>query len=72
MSAIGEAFRALKQVVLMQSDLEKLQASVTQLGADVKGLSAGLGAVNNRVARLEGFIEGATAAGRAQPRLPEE
>lgn len=72
MSALGDAFNALKQVVLMQDRLVQLDGRVTALVADVDGLTDALADTRDRVSRLEGFIEGVGAAARqggGSPRL---
>lgn len=69
MSTVGDAFQALRQVLLIHANVERLEKSVDQLGDDVDGLAQALALVRDRVARLEGFIDGAAAVSNRRPRL---
>lgn len=71
MSALGDAFTALKSVILMQSRLDQLDKRMAAMASDVDGLTDALGMLRDRISRLEGIIEGAAmASGRAvQPRI---
>lgn len=69
MSTVGDAFQALKQVLLIHANVERLERSVDKLGDDVGDLAQAVGALRDRVSRLEGFIDGASAASRASPRI---
>ena len=73
MSALGDAFKALREVVLMQSHIERLQDDVRTLTSDLDGLGTLVALLRDRVSRIEGLIEGAAmASGRfTPPRLPE-
>ncbi len=72
MSAIGEAFAAIRRIVLMDANIERLDAQVSELSDNVDGLASGLAGLSDRVARLEGFIQGAAAASQVTPRLPRD
>jgi t-SNARE complex subunit (syntaxin) len=66
---VGDAFQALRQVLLIHANVERLERSVGQLGDDVDGLAEAMSNLRDRVSRVEGFIDGATAASRNHPRL---
>ncbi|NTS65440.1 hypothetical protein HRV97_09720 [Sphingomonas sp. HHU CXW] len=70
MSAIGDALAAIRQVILMQQRMDQLDGRITQLVADVDGLTDALSNMRDRVSRLEGIIEGAVMAAR-QRRIEE-
>ncbi len=70
MSAIGDALAAIRQVILMQQRMDQLDGRITQLVADVDGLTDALSNMRDRVSRLEGIIEGAAMAAR-QRRIEE-
>ena len=70
MSAIGDALAAIRQVILMQQRMDQLDGRITQLVADVGGLTDALSNMRDRVSRLEGIIEGAAMAAR-QRRIEE-
>lgn len=72
MSAVSDMLKGLRQVLLIETNVARLERSVERLSGDVDGLAEGLGAVRDRVSRLEGFVEGAAAASRARPRLPRD
>ena len=70
MSAIGDALAEIRQVILMQQRMDQLDGRITQLVADVDGLTDALSNMRDRVGRLEGIIEGAAMAAR-QRRIEE-
>ena len=70
MSAFGDALKAMRQVVLLHSRVEALDQRITTVAGDVDGLTDVVGALRDRVARLEGFLEGAAAA--SKPRLRDK
>ncbi len=70
MSTLRDAFEALRRVVLKDANIERLERNVGDLAGNVDGLADGLANLRDRVARLEGFVEGAAAASQARPRLP--
>lgn len=72
MSALGDAFQAIRRIALMDANIERLEANVADLADSVDGLADGLGALRDRVSRLEGFIEGAAAVSARRPELPRE
>ena len=72
MSGLGEAFAALKNIALLHERVANLRGDVEKLNANVAGLREYAVAIDKRVARLEGFIEGAAAASGRRPRLPKD
>jgi predicted nuclease with TOPRIM domain len=72
MSALSDSLAALKNVVLMQERLESMRSEQRRIAEDVSGLADMVAAVRDRVARLEGIIEGAAMASRARSELPKE
>lgn len=70
MSAISDALAAIRQLILMQQRMDQLDGRITQLVADVDGLTDALSNMRDRVSRLEGIIEGAAMAAR-QRRIEE-
>ncbi|MBY0306210.1 MAG: hypothetical protein B7Y43_16470 [Sphingomonas sp. 28-62-20] len=70
MSAFGDAFTALKSVILMQSRLDQLDKRMATMASDMDGLTEAMGMLRDRVSRMEGIIEGAAMASR-QRRIEE-
>lgn len=70
MSSLSDAFKAIQQVMLMQSRIEQLEHSNTRVGQDVKGIARAVDHLGERVARIEGFIDGVATASRPK-RLPK-
>ena len=68
MSAIGDALKALRTVLLMQEDMRLLKQTAVAQGEQLTRLAQAHGELRDRVSRIEGFIEGAAAASR-QPRI---
>ena len=72
MSGLGDAFAALKNIALLHERVGILRTDVEALNGNVAGLRDYAVSIDNRLARLEGFIQGAAAAGSKQFRLPKE
>lgn len=72
MTGLGEAFLALKNVVLLHERMNQLQKEMEELARMQAELGSAVGAIDRRLARLEGFIEGAAAASRGRPELPKD
>ena len=64
MSVVGDAFNALRQVILMQSRLDQLDGRISRMAGDIDGLTDALSTLRDRISRLEGVIEGAAMATR--------
>lgn len=62
MSLLTDALKTIQQFILIESRIEYLKAANDALRTDMRDLAYGLDAVSVRVARIEGFIEGAAAA----------
>lgn len=72
MSAIGDAFNALRTVLLLQDDVRQLKESVARQSERLTRLAEAHVDLRDRVSRLEGMIEGAAmAAGNRQRRIEE-
>jgi hypothetical protein len=75
MGAVGDILAGIKQVVLLQENVERLQKDVEALVRDVGRIRDYAGDIDRRVARIEGVMEGygrATASAPRQPRLPKK
>jgi hypothetical protein len=70
-SALGEAFAALKNVMLMQDKLERMQKEIEASAADLRGVRDYAIEIDKRVARIEGVMEGYQRAA-ASTRLPKK
>ena len=70
MSAIGDALKALRTVLMMQEDVRVLKESARAQSERLASLAEAHGALRERVSRLEGVIEGASMASR-QRRIEE-
>jgi hypothetical protein len=68
-SGLGEAFVALKNVMLLHERVERLQRELEGLARNQADLGSAVSGIDKRLARLEGFIEGAAAASAQQPKL---
>jgi hypothetical protein len=72
MSAIGDAFAGLRKVLLMQENIERLEKNFEKLSADLIRTRDYAASIEQRVARVEGVVEGYGRAMSAQPRLPQD
>ena len=70
MSVSDKTWGVLKSFVLYQETIKAVREDLAALGSDVAMLSRAHASLAQRVARLEGFIEGASAASR-QRRIEE-
>lgn len=70
MSALGDAVGAIKSVLLMQTNLERLERVVERQDQDIGGLREAMTLMNNRLIRIETMIEMSTRASQ-QPRIDQ-
>lgn len=74
MSGFGDAFAALKNVMLLHERVERVQKDVERFSGDLKDSNRWVADIDRRVARIEGVMEGyerAWQSGR-RPQLPKE
>ena len=71
MSAIGDALKALRSVLLLQEEVRLLKESAQAQSERLTRLAEAHGGLRDRVSRLEGVIEGAAMAAR-QRRIESE
>lgn len=64
MSAIGDALKALRTVLMMQEDVRLLKQTAVTQGEQLARLAQAHGELRDRVSRIEGFIEGAATTSR--------
>lgn len=69
MSVVGDAFTALKNVMLLHERIEGVRSDVERLTTDLKGLTEYVVSVDKRLVRIETMIEMAGRAGGGQPRI---
>lgn len=78
MGAVGDILAGIKQVILLQENVARLQKDIEDLARDVGRIRDYAGDIDRRVARIEGVMEGyGRAAVQARPaarqkRLPKE
>lgn len=76
MGSIGDILTGIKQVILLQENVARLQKDVENLAHDVRRIRDYAGDIDQRVARIEGVMEGyGRATGASSPRqrrLPKE
>ena len=69
MTALGDAFATIKNVMLLQERVEGVQRDVQRLNVDVRGLNDYIVAVDKRVIRIETMIEMNDRQAAQQPRI---
>jgi hypothetical protein len=76
MGAVGDILSGIRQVILLQENVARLQRDVESLVQDVRRIRDYAGEIDKRVARIEGVMEGVARAssGAAKParRLPNK
>jgi hypothetical protein len=65
MGAVGDILAGIKQVILLQENVGRLQRDIETLAQDVRRVRDYAGEIDNRVARIEGVMEGVA---RSSPR----
>ena len=72
MSFFGDVAGALKNVVLMQSHLERLERGAEQQNRDIAGLRDVMARLSERLVRVETIIDEARGRGSDRRALPGE
>ena len=62
MSALGEALKGIKELLLLQAQVQNLERAVDGQNDAMKQLARDLIAVDRRVTRIEGVMEGVARA----------
>ena len=68
MSTFGDAMRAVRQIVLMQADVERLHGDFFRLADDLRGVKDFANGIDKRVIRIETMIE-MSRRDQDQPRI---
>jgi len=68
MSALGDAMKAVKDVILMQASVDRLGEDFERLSDDLRGVKQAVVDLDKRVVRIETMIE-ISDRGRGQPRI---
>lgn len=69
MGAVGDILSGIRQVILLQENVARLQRDVESLAQDVRRIRDYAGEIDQRVARIEGVMEGYGRATASAPRL---
>lgn len=72
MSVLGDAASALKNIILMQSNIERLGQSLERQDRDIAGLREAIAKVSERLVRIETIVDEARADARARRALPRD
>jgi archaellum component FlaC len=74
MSAISQILSGVRQVVLLQENVTRLQRDVEILAQDVRRVRDYAGDIDRRVAHIEGVMDGFQRASAqvSRPRLPKK
>ena len=72
MSALGEALKGIKELLLLQAQVQNLERAVENQSDAMKQLGRDLIEVDRRVTRIEGVMEGVARSSPTprRPRLP--
>ena len=62
MSSVERAISAFKDVLLFREQLSQMRVEITTLSGDVAELARDMRGFEQRLSKLEGYIEGATRA----------
>ncbi|MFC0203810.1 hypothetical protein [Novosphingobium soli] len=69
MSALGDALQGIKQLLLLQEQVRRVEEAGAKQGEALERIASDLIGVDKRVVRIETMIEMTTARGASPPRL---
>lgn len=72
MGVLNDVGSTLKNVVLMQANLERMERSAERQDRDIAGLRDAVARLSERLVRVETIVEEARATARNRPALPKE
>ncbi len=72
MSSFGDILSGVKKDLLLEASVARIEKNFDRLSDDVRSTRDYAESIDRRVSRLEGFIEGASAAASQQARLPKD
>ena len=72
MGLLGDVGGTLRNVILMQANLERLERTVERQDRDISGLRDVMDRFSERPVRIETIVEEARAAARSLRALPKE
>ena len=72
MSVLERAITAIKDVLLLRDQFKQMRGEVSRMGGNMNAMLDDIRDLEQRMARLEGFIQGAAAADKRQPKLPKD
>ena len=72
MGSIGDVFSGIKQLLLIEDKVARLERDVVNLADDLRRTRDYADSIDKRVTHLEGFIAGAAAASGRPTQLPAE
>ena len=72
MSILERAVSAIKDVLLLRDQFKQQREEQQRMQTNMTMMLGNIRDIEQRMARLEGFIQGAAAAGAQQPKLPKE
>ena len=72
MSSFGDILSGVKKVLLLEESVARIDKNFDRLSDDIRSTRDYADSIDRRVSRLEGFIEGASAAAGQHSRLPKD
>jgi hypothetical protein len=72
MSAVGDVLAGIRKVLLIEDQVARLERDVRDLAQDVRRTKDYADSIDGRVKRIEGFIDGVSAASGQPPRLTKD
>jgi TolA-binding protein len=71
-SVLERAITAIKDVLLLRDQFRQMREEVNRMGGNMNAMLDDIRDLEQRMARLEGFVQGAAAAGTRRPKLPKD
>lgn len=72
MSTVGDAFAALRKVILIEANLGRVEKDIEVLAAELRRTRDYAAGIDRRVAEIEGLLRGFSMARAMPPALPEK
>ena len=69
MSAVGDILKSVREVLLLQSQVERLEARIDDQNDELRNIARDLIGLDKRVIRIETMIEMTTGRGGQAPRI---
>lgn len=72
MSTVGDILKSVREVLMLQSQVERLEARVDEQNDEMRAISRDIIGLDKRLVRIETMIEMSVGRGTQTPRIEEQ